>query len=258
MTDELVQKIFKYFDENGIAGEHLGAISIEINLDKDSSKPYKTSQIFKPNLSQFGLNEEDTEQVIIDYIFFTTNIKISSVNELIGMRNIGDKPFVLLLNEHQPTKIKYCLAFGRIPGSFIVRDTDRIKTLGNIEEIVGDLGFSDSNLEDLGKLRRIEGSFWIAQGGKGIFTQLKSLQELEFVGGDVNIKNSNIDNLGKLKHVGGNLNIRQTFVNKFDNLEFVGGNLLLPKELKGSIDMSKFKVLGKIKFFNDRSLDDII
>jgi len=32
MKEGLTQKIFKYFDENGIAGEHLGVISIEIKI----------------------------------------------------------------------------------------------------------------------------------------------------------------------------------------------------------------------------------
>lgn len=258
MTEELRKSIYSHFDRNGISGQHLGLISLifdleELNLETDTSQ-----RIFKPNLSEFGLNEEESEQIIIDYVFYTTNIKIDSVNQLMKMRRIENNPFVLLLNEHERDKIKYCLAFGKIPGSVIFRDNDKIETLGNIEEINGDLGFSDTSMKDLGKLKRVEGSIWIAQSDNGIFTNLKSLQELEFVGGDLNIKNSNIESLGKLKHVGGNLNLRQTFIKTLGNLDFIGGNLLLPKELKKEIDVSKVKIGGKIKYFDDRSLKDIL
>lgn len=258
MTDELRQKIYTHFDQNGIAGDHLGVISFNIDLEEGKIDPYTTRDVFKPDLSRFGLNEQESEDVIVDYVFHTTNIRISSVNDLMNMRRIEDKPFVLLLNEHERNKIKYCLAFGRIPGSVIFRDKDKIETLGNIEEIEGDLGFSDSSIKDLGKLRRVDGSIWIAQSGDGIFTNLTSLQELEYVGGDLNIKNSNIVNLGKLKHVSGNVNFRQTFIQDLGGLEFIGGNLLLPKELKGQIDLSNTTILGKVKYYDDRSLKSIL
>lgn len=258
MNEKLKAQIFSHFDQNGIAGHHLGKISFTINLEESINEPYNSQTIFKPYLFEFDLNDDELEETIIDYVFKTTNIKINSVNELMKMRQINGKPFFLLLNEHDRTKIKYCLAFGRIPGSVIFRDRDKIETLGNIEEINGDLGFSDSNIKDLGKLRRVEGSIWIAQPIEGVFTNLKSLQELEYVGGDLSIKNSNIENLGKLKYVGGNLNLRKTIIKDLGNVEYVGGNLFLPKELKGEIDTTKAKIVGKVKYFDDRSLKSIL
>lgn len=258
MTDTLRQEIYSHFDKNGIAGSHLSSVSISFDITKKRIEPYTSQRIFQPKLSQFGLDSDEASQVIIDYVFHTTNIKIASVSELLQMRKINDKPFILLLNEHESDKIKYCLAFGTIPGSVIFRGTDDLETLGNIEEIIGDLGFSDSNINDLGKLKRVEGNIWIGQWGVSSFTKLKSLQELEFVGGDISIKNSNIENLGNLKRVRGNLNLRQTLVKDLGMVEFIGGNLLLPKELKGNIDTSKTTILGKIKYYNDRSLDSIL
>lgn len=258
MTDELRHKIYEYLDNNGIAGYHLSSVSFTFDLNEQNSSQRAEKRLFRPKLSKFDLTADEDDQIILDYVYETTNIKIQSTNDLIKMRSIEGKPFFLLLNEHQRDKLKYCLAFGKIPGSVIFRNTDKVETLGNIEEIIGDLGFSDSSVKDLGKLRRVEGSIWIAQSGDGKFTKLKSLQELEFVGGDLSIKNSNIENLGKLKHVGGTLNLRQTFINNLGNLEFIGGNLLLPKELKGEIDTSKVKILGKIKYYDDRSLKSIL
>lgn len=258
MNEKLKTKIFSHFDKNGITGHHLGKISLSINLEENKLEPYKSQNFFKPYLIEFDLTDDELEETILDYVFYTTNIKINSVNELMKMKQIKGKPFFLLLNEHERAKIKYCLAFGRIPGSVIFRDRDKIETLGNIEEIIGDLGFSESNIRDLGKLRRVEGSIWIAQPLEGVFTNLKSLQELEYVGGDLSIKNSSIENLGKLKHVGGNLNLRKTIVKSLGNVEFIGGNLFLPKELKGEIDTTKIKIVGKVKYFDDRSLKSIL
>ncbi|MCC6371962.1 MAG: hypothetical protein IT236_13240 [Bacteroidia bacterium] len=174
------------------------------------------------------------------------------------MKNIDNKPFFLLLNEHDRQNLKYCLAFGNIPGSVIFRDTDKITSLGNIEEIHGDLGFSNSSVSDLGNLKKVHGNIWFGQTFVQKFTNLLTLHKLEYVSGDVSLKNSPIISLGNLKHVGGNLNLRQTFVEDLGFVEYIGGNLLLPKDMKGKIDTSKTKIMGKIKYFNDRSLESIL
>lgn len=258
MTDKLRQKIYRFIDKNGIPGRHFGTLSFAIELQDNLEITHPTKTLFKPDFTIFNLSENEAEQIVIDYVFETTNIQIKSASDLMELKSINNKPFFLILNEHERDKIKYCLAFGKIPGSVILRGTDKIKTLGNIEEVLGDIGFSDSSIEDLGKLKKVNGNIWITQGGKGIFTNLKTLGKLEYVGGDISLKNSSIISLGNLKYVGGNLNLRQTFIEDLGDVEFIGGNLLLPKELKGNIDTSKTKIIGKIKYYNDRSLKDIL
>jgi hypothetical protein len=257
MTDELRHKIYEYFDNNGIAGYHLSSVSFTLDLNEQHFSKAREKRLFRPKLSKFNLTEDEADQIVLDYVYHTTNVKIQSTNDLINMRSIEGKPFFLLLNEHERDKLKYCLAFGKIPGSVIFRNTDKIETLGNITEICGDLGFSDSDVKDLGNLKRIEGSFWISQSGS-TFTKLTSLQNIEYIGKDLHIKNSNISNLGNLKRVGGNLNLRESLVTDLGNVEYIVGNLLLPIELKGIIKTDKTVVQGKIKYFNDRSLKEII
>jgi len=252
MSDRLRQKIYNYIDKNGIPGNHFGLIS----LNSDFTSSLKSERIFKPDLSKFDLSEDASEQVVIDYIFHTTNIKVSTSSELMHMKCIDGKPFFLILNEHEREKIRYCLAFGRIPGSVIFRN-DGIESLGNIKEINGDLGFSESIIKDLGNLKKVKGSIWIAQEAN-FFTQLKSLQNLEFVGGDLSIKNSPITSLGNLKYVGGNLNLRQTFVEDLGIVEFIGGNLLLSKDMKHIINSSKTEIRGSVRYYNDRNIDSIL
>ena len=251
MIDEVRKSIYSLFDKKGIAGRHLAAISFAVNINESIIDTNNSQRIFIPDLSAFGLDESDSEQIVIDYVYDTTNVKLSSVNQLMRMRSLNGKPFFFLLNEHDRNDIRYCLASGKVPGSIIFREYDNIESLGNIEEIDGDLGFSESNIKDLGKLKKITGSFWIAQSGKSIYTLLNSLDNLEYVGRDLNIKNSQIMSLGNLKYVGGTLNLRLTQISRLQNLEFIGGNLFLPKKLKGNIDTSKIIIEGKIKYFND-------
>jgi len=257
MTEELRHKIYEYFDNNGIAGQHLSSVSYTFDMNEQNSSHVSEKRLFRPNLSKFNLSASEADQIVLDYVYHTTNVKIQSTNDLIKMRSIEGKPFFLLLNEYERDKVKYCLAFGKIPGSVVFRNTDKVETLGNIVEICGDLGFSDSDIKDLGNLKRIDGSFWISQSGS-TFTKLTSLQNIEYIGKDLNIKNSNISNLGKLKRVGGNLNLRETLVTDLGNVEYIAGNLLLPVELKGIIKTDNTVIQGKIKYFNDRSLKDII
>lgn len=245
--------IYQFFDKNGIPGRHEDRISILGNVFGDVFYNGVSETIFIPNLHSFGLTVEDAEKVIINYVYDTTGTRITSVNDLMKMRNVNGKPFFLLLNEHDRSKIRYCLAFGKLPGSVIFRDTDSFRSLGNISEIDGDLGFSDSNIQDVGALKKVNGSIWIAQSGKGIFTQLKTLGGLEFVGKDLNIKKSPIENLGELKHVGGNLNLRHTSIKNLGKLEYIGGNLLVSRRNREYLDLSKVKLIGKLKLFEDKT-----
>lgn len=74
---------------------------------------------------------------------------------------------------------------------------------------------------------------------------------MEFVGGDMILRYSNIRDLGALKKVGGKLSLRDTDIENLGSLEFVGGDLYLPKRLEKEVDLSRVRVNGKIKFWND-------
>jgi hypothetical protein len=140
------------------------------------------------------------------------------------------------------------LAFKLIPGSLFIRGRYGIKSLGRIEQINGDLGFSECELESLGQLKVVKGSVWTAQSGVH-FTKLKTLSPLVEVGRDCNLKMTPLETLGTLQRVGGNLNLRNTMIESLGDLHSVGGNVLLSKYF--NLDFSSVAVKGKIKYYND-------
>jgi hypothetical protein len=154
----------------------------------------------------------------------------------------------LKLEDNLNNQITFSLAFGKIPGSVTIRQGHKIKSLGNIEEINGDLALIGTALKSLGKLKTITGSLWIAQFEP--YTNLIDLENLEIVGKDLYLKGSPIQSLNKLKKVGGTLNLRKTDIQTLGDLEYVGNHIYLPKSKKNMFDFSKITIHGKVKYFN--------
>lgn len=155
---------------------------------------------------------------------------------------------------YNPTDISSILELKNITQSNII-DTDIIirgeiiKSLGDVEKITGFLGISDANIKNLGNLKIVEKDFWISS--YSVSSELSSLNKLEFVGGDIGLRYSKIKDLGNLKKVGGRLSLRDTEIESLSNLAYVGGDLFLPKRIEKKIDLSKVKVEGKVRFWND-------
>ncbi len=126
---------------------------------------------------------------------------------------------------------------------------ERLDSLVGVEKITGKLLIMDSMLQSLGELREVGSDFYI--GSRSVHSPLQSLGKLEKVGGDLGLRYSNVTDLGNLKWVEGNVSLRDTAVQDMGALEYVGGNLLLPKRLKGQVDLSHITVKGKISYWND-------
>lgn len=247
MNEPLKTKIYDYIDAHGFKGgvykDFIMSVEIEddhLVTDSDSVKS------FYPALP-FELSDEEQSAIIEEYIFDLTGKKVD-LNKIEEYSQINGVPFIVPINEHGERG--YSVAFKKIPGSLFIRGSYGITTLGQIEVIEGDLGLSDCNIQSLGNLTQVNGSFWTAQGATQ-FTLLKTLAPLKEVKGDCNLKMLPLQTLGTLKRVGGNLNLRNTFVESLGDLEFVGGNVLLSKHLE--LDFSKVHVQGKIKRYNDIS-----
>ena len=136
-----------------------------------------------------------------------------------------------------------------IVNNSITINGEYITSLEIIVEIHGSLTLKNTLVESLGELKVIKGDLTIST--YNLESNLKSLNELEEVEGDLWLRYSNIEDLGNLKKVDGNLNLRDTPVQNLGNLNYVAGNLYLPKRLQDQIDLSKIKVGGKIKYWND-------
>jgi len=133
--------------------------------------------------------------------------------------------------------------------SDIVIRGELIHDLGNVTEIIGDLGIRDSSLNSLGELKKVDGNFWISS--HTIDSNIHSLNKLEEVNGDLTLRYSNIRNLGQLKRVNGNLSLRDTGIEDLGLIEFIGGNLFLPNRLENKLNLEHITIIGKIRFWND-------
>lgn len=207
----------------------------------------------------FELKQEEQNEIVLDYIYDLTSYRVDDVNDLLSLKSLNNLPFILELNEHSNPKLY--VAFKRIPGSLIIRGDQEyknngheIKTLGNIESIRGDLGLSYTKIEDLGKLKRVDGDLWFSGSDEFINEnsfKIKTLAPLEKVNGAVSIRGNSLTSLGTLKYVGKNLSLRFSKVTDLGDLEYVGGNLLISKYNLEYYDFSKIKIDGKIRKYND-------
>ena len=257
MDSDLKHKIYKYIDKNGIPIRRIASISVtykpniyEENYLTDTLEHTLNNPQFSavPELPH-DISETEMIQIVKEYIFDTTGIRINQIGQLLSNSSLNGNPFLLVLNEHSGRQ-KVTLARKVIPGSLIIRDkygNYGFDSLGNIEVIRGDLGISDAPIKNLGNLRKIYKDFWITSYENDL--QLQSLFPLKEVGGNVSIKEQNLKSLGSLEIVKGNLTIRQSNISDLGDLKFVGGNLLLRRDVFENFDFSKIEVKGKIKFF---------
>jgi hypothetical protein len=253
-------KIYKYIDKNGIPFKKMASIGVSVDENFNLSKGEYPKQLIKIELP-FDINQEEQNQIVLDYIYDLTTFKVNNVNDLLSKKALNNMPFILELNEHSSPKL--FVAFSRVPGSLIIRGNKQhidngheIKTLGNIESIKGDLGLSNTKIENLGNLKKIGGDFWFSGTDEFISEKgfkITSLNPLEKVNGTVTIKGNSVKSLGTLTYVGGNLNLRKSCVTDLGNLEYVGGNLLISKCNIEHYDFSKIKIRGKIRSYNDKT-----
>ena len=237
--------IYNHFDKNGIRVKSLAQISI--SFDGEVKQDFKAITV--PLEPYFGLTELQFSQVIVDYIYDTTNINIESIENLDKYPTLNGLPFLLKLYNASSNDHFYSLAFGHVSGSITIRNESDVTSLGNIEKIDGDLGFIESNISSLGKLRKVTGSFWIAQ--RSPYTNLADLGLLESVGKDLNLKSSKIKDLKLLETVGGTLNLRKTNIDSLGKLRYVGNHIYLPATHKSKFNLSNIEIKGKVKYFKE-------
>lgn len=226
------------------------SVSIGFNIRRNAVE-IEPKAIIKFQSPTFGLSDQEFVGVVLDYIYDTTNIRIGSITELSKFSSLNGLPFIIPIFEINSVYPTYTLAFGIVRGSLVISSEDKVDSLGNIEEIHGDLILKGSSLQSLGRLKKIIGSLYIRQFDPP-FSSLTTLGELEFVGRDLILKNSPVRNLGKLTRVGGKLNLRRTPIESLTPLSFVGGDLFLPKSLKNiDHDTRLVTVGGNIKYFSN-------
>ena len=240
-------EIYRYLDQNGIKGDFSSSFGFEFNMESEEIETDFTTE-FRLAPNPFGLDYTKFDSVVIDYIFDTTNIKLDTLIKINNFSAIDGLPFIIQIHMQGDSLPTFTLAFSIIKGTLVLTAEDKIKTLGNIEIIEGDLKFKGSSITSLGKLKKVSGSIYVRQYDPP-FTYLKDLGVLEHVGGDLVLKQAPITDLGALKYVGGNLNLRNTKISNLGDLKYVGGNLFLPRTKKDEIDTSRIEIIGKLKYY---------
>lgn len=91
---------------------------------------------------------------------------------------------------------------------------EQIVTFNKIKIIKGDLIFSDSKIKSLGSIQEVHGDLWISN--RHFKIDLTSLGSLKLVKGDLSLHNTSISDLGCLESVEGLLRLPKTFKNKID------------------------------------------
>ena len=238
-------ELYRQFDNEGIKGKRKFLMRFSFRLEETLID--ESQNTFSPSSDYYGISTEELSDIIIDYVYDTTSLKIESIQDLKKLQSIDGAPFFLELTDNDPTYVTYSLARRFIPGSVTIRDK-QITSLGNIEEIGGDLAFIGSSIKNLGNLRKVNGSFWIAQFHP--FTNLETLGHLEIVGKDLYLKSSPVRDLSNLQKVGGTLNLRNTQIESLGKLTYIGDCLYLPKSKKGQFDLTSIQINGSVRYYS--------
>ena len=248
--DDFKQKIYRIFDKEGIKLKPISKFSFAFDIE--SNETHTSSGLsylpYEPQREQFNLTNEEFIDTIIDYIYDTTSLRIDKIEDLENYPSINNLPFILKINEYDNDATIFALAFGKIPGSLTIRKEHKILSLGNIEEVDGTLGLSNTSISSFGKLKKVNGSFWISYHNQN--SNLFDLNNVEEIGGSLLLRGFSIKTLSKLKKVGGILNLRGTNIEDLGVLEFVGEHLYLPKSKRDYFNFDKIHIGGKIKYFS--------
>lgn len=247
--EKLKHIIYRTFDKEGIKVKSISKINLTFDIEtkESNTNSYQSYLPYEPQRDYFNLNNDEFIDMIIDYIYDTTSVRIAKIEDLEKYPSLNNLPFILKLNEYDNDAVIFSLAFGRIPGSLTIRKEHNILSLGNIEEIVGTLGLSNTSISSLGKLKKVGGSFWISYHNQN--ARLFDLNDVEEVGGSLLLRGFPIRTLSKLKKVGGILNLRGTKIDDLGDLEFVGEHLYLPKSKRNFFNFEKIYIGGKVKYF---------
>ena len=93
------KEYYNYIDKNGIPISEKSGISFttdELLSGKIDTRPKRFVELALP----FQLDQDEQLQLVVDYIYDLTNIRISSLEELIAKKSLNGLPFILELNEH--------------------------------------------------------------------------------------------------------------------------------------------------------------
>jgi len=255
------EKIYKHFDENGIEFSKMS----EAEFDFTTGMPdFENAKQFIYIHTPFNLSDDETNDIVLNYIKDTTGVVIPSVNDLPKYKVLNGKPFLIELqpdgnNIHR----RFILPWQDLKGDVFFRGDKGVDydELPKTKTIHGDLSIYDSGVKSLGGVEKITGDFIFSASKESQLkkkSKLKTLTPLKYVQGNVVIRSNSITTLGTLQHVGGNLSLRFSQVRDLGQLKFVGGNLLISKYNLQFMDTSNIKVGGKIRIYNDPEISPYI
>ena len=255
------QKYYKHFDSKGIEFSNMTVFG------KIDSTNFKFQEVYEPFIkinTPFNLPEEVTNELVLDYIYDTTGVRIGNINDLPKYKSLNGKPFLIELQSDNNNLYKrFILPWQEVTGDVFFRGDKGVDytELPKTKTVNGNLSIYDSQVKNLGGIETINGDFIFSVSkdlqlkGK---TQLKSLTPLKYVGGNLIIRGNSINTLGSLESVKGNVSLRFSQVRDLGKLKFIGGNLLISKYNKDFINFNGVTIMGKIKIYNDSEISPFI
>ncbi len=251
-------------------GDEIQEIQGELN---DSKIPIKYGNIAKDHVKDYGLKENAKEELQhLEKVKrqmkrfkakFLSGIENASTQKILtkyGIKCKKDSDGLLIISHYGNGKYEFRLSDLEI---------DENKLFKDIKKIEGDADFSDSKVQNLGKLESIGENAYFANsqikdlgnlqsiGGHADFrkSQIKDLGNLQSIGGDATFIDSQVQSLGNLQSIGGNANFQDSQVQSLGNLQSIGENAnFQDSQIK---DLCNLRTIGGWAYFTNSQVQSL-
>ena len=253
---------FHVYLENGqpklgvrFVGDKVQEIQGEKNDGKIPQKYLDTFKLHQDNL-QIDMTENAKNQVCrADEMREQISQAKKDLGSAIELKNIHDVKKVLnLFNIKAEINENNLLVLDRYKQKntemcFDDLDIDENKMFKFIEEIKGNAYFTNSNVVNLGKLKKIGTDVNFS------YSKVKDLGDLEVISEDANFSNSQITSLGNLRHIGGSVDFSESKITSLNKLESIGFDVsFFATEI---IDLGNLKSIGGTAKFIDSKIKSL-
>jgi len=102
-------ELYRQFDNEGIKGKRKFLMRFSFRLEETLID--ESQNTFSPSSDYYGISTEELSDIIIDYVYDTTSLKIESIQDLKKLQSIDGAPFFLELTDNDPTYVTYSLVY---------------------------------------------------------------------------------------------------------------------------------------------------
>jgi hypothetical protein len=213
--------------------------------------------VVSPYLNEKNIKNDD-KRFICKYIETGFKKQIKDFHQTVNKNNIKEilnyfgieatkdkKDGLYIISHYGMEKAKNNENYFQHFEDFGINENDLFKFIKEIKDYAN---FQDTNVTNLGNLKRI--------GGNALFTEskLNNLSKLEYIGGDALFKDSLISDLGNLKEIGGDACFDDSMITSLGQLKRIGGYA----DFKNCFvtTLNNLEEIGKILTINNANITD--